>query len=108
MALLCLMWKVLLWQGSGLIALLCSCEKCYYDTVIIKQQFISTFLLWQKITQLQDKAIKPHPYHNNIFYNRLIELLSHVPYRNYYWSVNYLFFLIIKLDNIFLANFIAG
>jgi hypothetical protein len=34
------MWKVLLWQGCGLIALLGQCEKCYYDTVIIKQQFI--------------------------------------------------------------------
>jgi hypothetical protein len=51
-----IMWKVLLWQGCGLIALLGKCEKCYYDTVIIKPQFISTLLLWQKITQLQDKT----------------------------------------------------
>ena len=42
------MWKVLLWHGSGLIALLGQCEKYYYDTVIIKQQFVSTLLLWQK------------------------------------------------------------
>ena len=46
---------MLLWQGCGLIALLDQCEKYYYDTVIIKQQFMSTHLLWQKITQLQDK-----------------------------------------------------
>jgi len=26
-----LMWKVFLWQGCGLIALLGKCEKCYYD-----------------------------------------------------------------------------
>ena len=52
-----LMRKVLLWQWCGLIALLVQCEKCYYDTAIKKQQFISTHLLWQKIIQLQDKWI---------------------------------------------------
>ena len=55
---------MLLWQGYGLIVLLGYCEKCYYDTekfyydnVIITQQFISTYLLWQKITENQNICI---------------------------------------------------
>ena len=41
-----------------IIALLGQCEKCYYDTVILKQQFMLTHLLWQRITQLHDKYNK--------------------------------------------------
>jgi hypothetical protein len=35
-----------------------------------------------------NKCIKPHPCHNNIFHISLIKLLSHIPYRNYYWGIN--------------------
>ena len=37
--------------------------------------------------------------------------LSHAPYRKYYWGTNgvsIIFFIIIRLNNIFFANFIAG
>jgi hypothetical protein len=50
-----LMWKVLLWQGCGLLALLGQCEKGYNDTVIVKQQFISINLLWQKNNTIAGK-----------------------------------------------------
>ena len=42
----------------------------------------------------------PHPCHNNTFYISLITLLSHAPYRNYYWGINEVS-VIIKLNNIF-------
>jgi hypothetical protein len=38
-------------------------EKCCCATVIIKQQFISIHLLWQKITQLQDIELFLQPIH---------------------------------------------
>ena len=48
--------------------------------------------------------IKPHPCLNNTFYIGLIKLLSHTPYRKYYWGIyggfHYIIFFI-KLNNFF-------
>jgi hypothetical protein len=77
----------------------------------LKSSYIETFehTTPMSVRQVLSEVNKPHPCHNNVFDISLINMLSHSPYRKYYWGINgvSVIFFIIKLNNIFGENCIG-